>query len=154
MAHFDTEYQRLEASYSDSPPGEENLLMHVPEGAKCKTHMKKHTHTHLSNRQWCFPETSLLIMNQSFTAQWHHIENLDLFFQRISFYMFFTRMCSAKLSVFPWALIRSTQIWFLICSVCKLFLNNHHVYNLHQKNGFTCMLLGEIFELVYVFHSS
>uniref|UniRef100_A0A8C4EAY5 Autophagy-related protein 9 n=1 Tax=Dicentrarchus labrax TaxID=13489 RepID=A0A8C4EAY5_DICLA len=72
MAHFDTEYQRLEASYSDSPPGEENLLMHVPEGAK---------------------------------SQWHHIENLDLFFQRISFYMV-------------------------------------------QKNGFTCMLLGEIFELV------
>uniref|UniRef100_A0A7N8X4M5 Autophagy-related protein 9 n=1 Tax=Mastacembelus armatus TaxID=205130 RepID=A0A7N8X4M5_9TELE len=53
MAHFDTEYQRLEASYSDSPPGEENLLMHVPEGAK---------------------------------SQWHHIENLDLFFQRISFF--------------------------------------------------------------------
>ncbi|XP_043999047.1 autophagy-related protein 9A [Gambusia affinis] len=71
MAHFETEYQRLEASYSDSPPGEENLLMHVPEGSK---------------------------------SQWHHIENLDLFFQR--------------------------------------------VYNLHQKNGFTCMLLGEIFELV------
>uniref|UniRef100_G3P6Z7 Autophagy-related protein 9 n=1 Tax=Gasterosteus aculeatus aculeatus TaxID=481459 RepID=G3P6Z7_GASAC len=68
MAHFDTEYQRLEASYSDSPPGEENPLMHVPEGAK---------------------------------SQWHHIENLDLY-----------------------------------------------VYNLHQKNGFTCMLLGEIFELV------
>uniref|UniRef100_A0A8C2B885 Autophagy-related protein 9 n=1 Tax=Cyprinus carpio TaxID=7962 RepID=A0A8C2B885_CYPCA len=68
MAHFDTEYQRLEASYSDSPPGEENLLVHVPEGSK---------------------------------SPWHHIENLDLFFQRISF-----------------------------------------------KNGFTCMLLGEIFELV------
>ncbi|XP_018581640.1 autophagy-related protein 9A [Scleropages formosus] len=71
MAHFDTEYQRLETSYNDSPPGEENLLVHVPEGSK---------------------------------SQWHHIENLDLFFQRI--------------------------------------------YNLHQKNGFTCMLLGEIFELV------
>uniref|UniRef100_H2UNM9 Autophagy-related protein 9 n=1 Tax=Takifugu rubripes TaxID=31033 RepID=H2UNM9_TAKRU len=75
MAHIDTEYQRLEASYSDSPPGEENLLMHVPEGAK---------------------------------SQWHHIENLDLFH------------------------------------------NNRYVYNLHQKNGFTCMLLGEIFELVYL----
>uniref|UniRef100_A0A669AXU5 Autophagy-related protein 9 n=1 Tax=Oreochromis niloticus TaxID=8128 RepID=A0A669AXU5_ORENI len=74
MAHFDTEYQRLEASYSDSPPGEENLLMHVPEGVK---------------------------------SQWHHIENLDL-----------------------------------------IFLNTSYVYNLHQKNGFTCMLLGEIFELV------
>ncbi|XP_030637625.1 autophagy-related protein 9A [Chanos chanos] len=71
MAHFDTEYQRLEASYSDSPPGEENLLVHVPEGSK---------------------------------PQWHHIENLDLFFQR--------------------------------------------AYNMHQKNGLTCMLLGEIFELV------
>uniref|UniRef100_A0A3Q2Z7Y8 Autophagy-related protein 9 n=1 Tax=Hippocampus comes TaxID=109280 RepID=A0A3Q2Z7Y8_HIPCM len=79
MAHFDTEYQRLEASYSDSPPGEENLLMHVPEGAK---------------------------------SQWHHIENLDL-----------------------WDLFRFSLTYF-------------YVYNLHQKNGFTCMLLGEIFELV------
>ncbi|XP_070584786.1 autophagy-related protein 9A [Erythrolamprus reginae] len=71
MAHFDTEYQRLEASYSDSPPGEENLMVHVPEGSK---------------------------------SPWHHIENLDLFFSR--------------------------------------------VYNLHQKNGFTCMLISEIFELM------
>uniref|UniRef100_A0A8C7SPU5 Autophagy-related protein 9 n=1 Tax=Oncorhynchus mykiss TaxID=8022 RepID=A0A8C7SPU5_ONCMY len=70
-AHFDTEYQRLEASYSDSPTGEENLLVHVPDGNK---------------------------------SPWHHIENLDLFFQRISFYP--------------------------------------------SKNGFTCMLLGEVFELV------
>ncbi|CAB1327933.1 unnamed protein product, partial [Coregonus sp. 'balchen'] len=70
-AHFDTEYQRLEASYSDSPPGEDNLLVHVPDGNK---------------------------------SPWHHIENLDLFFQRISFYP--------------------------------------------SKNGFTCMLLGEVFELV------
>ncbi|KAF6361087.1 autophagy related 9A [Rhinolophus ferrumequinum] len=52
MAQFDTEYQRLEASYSDSPPGEEDLLVHVPEGSK---------------------------------SPWHHIENLDLFFSRISF---------------------------------------------------------------------
>ncbi|XP_006972223.1 autophagy-related protein 9A [Peromyscus maniculatus bairdii] len=71
MAQFDTEYQRLEASYSDSPPGEEDLLVHVAEGSK---------------------------------SPWHHIENLDLFFSR--------------------------------------------VYNLHQKNGFTCMLIGEIFELM------
>nr|XP_033800764.1 autophagy-related protein 9A isoform X2 [Geotrypetes seraphini] len=71
MAHFDTEYQRLESSYNDSPPGHEDLLVYVPEGSK---------------------------------SQWHHIENLDLFFCR--------------------------------------------VYNLHQKNGFTCMLIGEIFELI------
>lgn len=36
MAQFDTEYQRLEASYSDSPPGEEDLLVHVAEGSKCE----------------------------------------------------------------------------------------------------------------------
>lgn len=35
-------------------------------------------------------------------------------------------------------------------NIYRKFLNTHHVYNLHQKNGFTCMLLGEIFELVYV----
>ncbi|XP_073503406.1 autophagy-related protein 9A isoform X1 [Phyllobates terribilis] len=71
MAVLDTPYQRLEASYTDSPLGEDDLLVHVPEGSK---------------------------------SPWNHIENLDLFFSR--------------------------------------------VYNLHQKNGFTCMLIGEIFELL------
>ncbi|MCJ8730071.1 hypothetical protein PDJAM_G00113620 [Pangasius djambal] len=99
MAHFDTEYQRLEASYSDSPPGEENLLVHVPEGSK----------TH-----------------------WHHIENLDLFFQRISFLL-------QGLDDYP--LIFNERFK-------EIFFNFCYVYNLHQKNGFTCMLLGEIFELV------
>ncbi|KAM5124881.1 autophagy-related protein 9A-like [Mantella aurantiaca] len=67
----DTPYQRLETSYTDSPMGEDELLVHVPEGNK---------------------------------SPWNHIENLDLFFSR--------------------------------------------VYNLHQKNGFSCMLMGEIFELL------
>uniref|UniRef100_A0A674E0G5 Autophagy-related protein 9 n=1 Tax=Salmo trutta TaxID=8032 RepID=A0A674E0G5_SALTR len=34
----------------------------------------------------------------------------------------------------------------LLCH--HLILDPWHVYNLHQKNGFTCMLLGEVFELV------
>lgn len=38
--------------------------------------------------------------------------------------------------------------------IYRAFLNTHYVYNLHQKNGFTCMLLGEIFELVYVWRST
>ncbi|XP_043550346.1 autophagy-related protein 9A [Chiloscyllium plagiosum] len=71
MAAFTTEYQRLQSSYTDSPPGEEDLLVHVADGGK---------------------------------SPWHHIENLDLFFSR--------------------------------------------VYHLHQKNGFLCMLLSEMFELV------
>uniref|UniRef100_A0A8C4E9Q6 Autophagy-related protein 9 n=1 Tax=Dicentrarchus labrax TaxID=13489 RepID=A0A8C4E9Q6_DICLA len=116
MAHFDTEYQRLEASYSDSPPGEENLLMHVPEGAKCTTCIHKsqtnhdlitqtETHTLLFHADSACRNNNItdFVINL-FSAQWHHIENLDLFFQRISFYM--------------------------------------------VQNGFTCMLLGEIFELV------
>uniref|UniRef100_UPI00398F6BB1 uncharacterized protein n=1 Tax=Pristiophorus japonicus TaxID=55135 RepID=UPI00398F6BB1 len=71
MAEFTTEYHRLQSSYTDSPPGEEDLLVHVADGSK---------------------------------SPWHHIENLDLFFSRI--------------------------------------------YHLHQKNGFLCMLLTEMFELV------
>lgn len=51
MAHFDTEYQRLEASYSDSPPGEENLLMHVPEGAKCMSYTNHKQIMSLSHTQ-------------------------------------------------------------------------------------------------------
>uniref|UniRef100_A0A3Q1GZ79 Autophagy-related protein 9 n=1 Tax=Acanthochromis polyacanthus TaxID=80966 RepID=A0A3Q1GZ79_9TELE len=42
----------------------------------------------------------------------------------------------------------STQIQFVTSDAFTIFLNVHYVYNLHQKNGFTCMLLGEIFELV------
>ncbi|XP_055486384.1 LOW QUALITY PROTEIN: autophagy-related protein 9A-like [Leucoraja erinacea] len=71
MAEFSTGYQRLPASYTDTPPGEHDLLVHVADGSK---------------------------------SPWHHIENLDLFFTRI--------------------------------------------YQLHQKRGFLCMLLSEMFELV------
>ncbi|KAM4025429.1 autophagy-related protein 9A-like isoform 2-T4 [Anomaloglossus baeobatrachus] len=74
MAVLDTPYQRLEASYTDSPLGEDDLLVHVPEGSK---------------------------------SLWDHIENLDLFFST--------------------------------------------VYNLHQKNGFTSTLIGEISELLQFF---
>lgn len=71
MAEFSTGYQRLPASYTDTTPGEHDLLVHVADGSK---------------------------------SPWHHIENLDLFFTRI--------------------------------------------YQLHQKRGFLCMLLSEMFELV------
>ncbi|XP_044149809.1 autophagy-related protein 9A-like [Bufo gargarizans] len=65
------EYQRLEDFEEDSPPGEEDLLVHVPEAVK---------------------------------DSWHHIKNLDNFFTKI--------------------------------------------YHFHQKNGFTCMVLSDFFELV------
>ncbi|CAN9502816.1 unnamed protein product [Ophioblennius macclurei] len=40
MANFETyqEYQRLEDFEEDSPPGEEDLLVHVPEGLKDSWH--------------------------------------------------------------------------------------------------------------------
>lgn len=73
MANFETyqQYQRIEDLEEESPAGEEDLLLHVPEGLK---------------------------------DSWHHIKNLDNFFIRI--------------------------------------------YHFHQKNGFSCMLLTEVFELV------
>ncbi|XP_064361623.1 autophagy-related protein 9B isoform X5 [Dromaius novaehollandiae] len=63
------EYQRLEDE-EDSPPGEEELLVHVTEGLR---------------------------------DSWHHIKNLDNFFTKI--------------------------------------------YHFHQKNGFACMMLSDLFEL-------
>lgn len=51
----------------------------------------------------------------------------------------------------------SAALKFTFCLLSCVFakdLNFPHVYKLHQKNGFTCMLLGEIFELVYVFYTS
>lgn len=106
-----------------------------------------HINRHLRFLQWNWwlTKTSLLNGNKSFAAQWHHIENLDLFFQRISFYMLLARM---PYSECLW--IEFTELW-ISSFVFTILLNIHHVYNLHQKNGFTCMLLGEIFELVYVF---
>ncbi|KAM6282656.1 LOW QUALITY PROTEIN: autophagy-related protein 9B [Porphyrio hochstetteri] len=65
------EYRRLEDPEEDSPPGEEELLLHVTEGLR---------------------------------DSWHHIKNLDSFFTKI--------------------------------------------YHYHQKNGFACMMLSDVFELV------
>ncbi|XP_066847161.1 autophagy-related protein 9B isoform X2 [Anser cygnoides] len=65
------EYHRLEDYEEDSPPGEEELLVHVTEGLQ---------------------------------DSWHHIKNLDNFFTKI--------------------------------------------YHFHQKNGFACMMLSDLFELV------
>lgn len=82
MAQFDTEYQRLEASYSDSPPGEEDLLVHVPEGSKCEfSSWGMGENWWRSNEGARGSDISVPVP----TAPWHHIENLDLFFSRISF---------------------------------------------------------------------
>ncbi|KAF3845034.1 hypothetical protein F7725_008197 [Dissostichus mawsoni] len=77
--------------------------------------------------------------DDSFAAHWHHIENLDLFFQRISFYK--------AMACVP-TVLKLYYATLILHNTCAMFLNLHYVYNLHQKNGFTCMLLGEIFELV------
>lgn len=66
----EVEYHRVEDPEEDSPPGEEELLLHVTEGRQ---------------------------------GSWHHIKNLDDFFTKI--------------------------------------------YHFHQKNGFACMLLSDLFEL-------
>lgn len=52
MANFEAyqEYQRIEDFEEDSPPGEEDLLVHVPEGLKGKhVTMTKFFHAHLKS---------------------------------------------------------------------------------------------------------
>lgn len=52
MANFEAyqEYQRIEDFEEDSPPGEEDLLVHVPEGLKGTqhSHVKKNQQPHMS----------------------------------------------------------------------------------------------------------
>lgn len=63
MANFEAyqEYQRIEDFEEDSPPGEEDLLVHVPEGLKGKhvtmtsffhAHLKSFTPNNEDGRKW------------------------------------------------------------------------------------------------------
>lgn len=49
MANFEAyqEYQRIEDFEEDSPPGEEDLLVHVPEGLKGKRNSDKNDIVHI-----------------------------------------------------------------------------------------------------------
>lgn len=97
MANFEAyqEYQRIEDFEEDSPPGEEDLLVHVPEGLKGKHVTNKNdlmyirTTTRKSNQMCPVGRTgfALLLSNVIFCVadSWHHIKNLDNFFTRISF---------------------------------------------------------------------
>lgn len=91
MANFEAyqEYQRIEDFEEDSPPGEEDLLLHVPEGLKGKHLLVTITVKIMSS---CYNLSSNLIQHFQlshddvfFPDSWHHIKNLDNFFTRISF---------------------------------------------------------------------
>lgn len=93
MAHIEAyqEYQRIEDFEEDSPPGEENLLLHVPEGLKGKqlnyTWSCKSAVVNWHIHKW----NDVMILSWGWfshpyvTDSWHHIKNLDNFFARISF---------------------------------------------------------------------
>lgn len=111
MAHLETQYQRLESSSTESPPGGGDLLVHVPEGAKCEpgawaaagregaagrgaARRKRRSGLRAAGcglRAVWSREGPVLGLSLVLTlpllpaAPWHHIENLDLFFSRISF---------------------------------------------------------------------
>ncbi|KAI4543301.1 hypothetical protein MJG53_006773 [Ovis ammon polii x Ovis aries] len=59
----------------------------------------------------------LLHVPEGLRSSWHHIQNLDSFFTKISFLL---------------------QADFLTCG---------HIYSYHQRNGFTCILLEDVFQL-------
>lgn len=92
MANFEAyqEYQRIEEFEEDSPPGEEDLLVHVPEGLKGKhvISLSLHLITRMEPMTQVVMVLWSLYRSDSFiyiTDSWHHIKNLDNFFTRISF---------------------------------------------------------------------
>ncbi|KAB1276236.1 Autophagy-related protein 9B [Camelus dromedarius] len=95
------DYERLEdcdpEGSQDSPlHGEEQPLLHVPEGLR---------------------------------GSWHHIQNLDSFFTKISF-------CA-------WPSSSGTEGR----EPGAYFLMGGHIYSYHQRSGFTCILLEDVFQL-------
>lgn len=87
-----------------------------------------------------------------FQGSWHHIQNLDTFFTNISF----VPSCGSAME--PHSLGRENLRvqWPCVCggvtlgqAHCPLgfFLDSGHIYNYHQRNGFTCILLEDIFQL-------
>uniref|UniRef100_A0A2K6K5A3 Autophagy-related protein 9 n=2 Tax=Rhinopithecus TaxID=542827 RepID=A0A2K6K5A3_RHIBE len=66
MAQFDTEYQRLEASYSDSPPGEEDLLVHVAEGSKSPWHHIENLDLFFSRISFCKNGFTCMLIGEIF----------------------------------------------------------------------------------------
>ncbi|KAL4646463.1 autophagy-related protein 9A-like [Arapaima gigas] len=84
MANFEAyqEYQRIEDFEEDSPPGEEDLLVHVPEGLKG---MRTHIHCH------CIQECLTVSLNRSVHIYHFHQKNgfacmmLSEFFELVQF---------------------------------------------------------------------
>ncbi|KAK2514074.1 hypothetical protein Q9233_015187 [Columba guinea] len=101
------EYQRLEDGEEESPPGEEELLLHVTEGLQ---------------------------------DSWHHIKNLDNFFTKISL----RGPCLAGAQRCP----RRTAGGGGAGTAGARSLTPPNIYHFHQKNGFACMMLSDVFELV------
>lgn len=145
MANFEAyqEYQRIEDFEEDSPPGEEDLLVHVPEGLKgkhvtdnigsCK--LELFYPTSITRGTLCpmhMAVFGLLLSNVVFMLQTHGI---------------ISRTWITSSQEYPYKQIQ------LICpcllTEAKFVLNQPlHIYHFHQKNGFACMMLSEFFELV------
>lgn len=73
------EYHRLEDYEEDSPPGEEELLVHVTEGLQGGG-----TPSGTGGRPETWPRLSPPRCFSLPPDSWHHIKNLDNFFTKIS----------------------------------------------------------------------
>ncbi|KAK2096885.1 Autophagy- protein 9B [Saguinus oedipus] len=70
----------------------------------------------------------LLHIPEGLRGSWHHIQNLDSFFTKISFVL---GLQGGERPLMPQA--------------CSLTLG--HIYSYHQRNGFACILLEDVFQL-------
>lgn len=102
-------------------------------------------HTQITNKSWTYHthrntpssftlivmpnKTPLLICNKSFAAQWHHIENLDLFFQRISFYTVLACIPYVLCSECLWRLNCASLILHRECFNTNKIANLRYIYN-------------------------
>lgn len=167
------EYQRLEDGEEESPPGEEELLLHVTEGLQgaggqhpggpgCGAGAALGGTSGvwglwpLWSREGgqpgvprmgrggpagpCHSPGSAPAVFLCPADSWHHIKNLDNFFTKISL----RGPCLAGAQ----RCTRRTAGGGGTSTAGARSLTPPNIYHFHQKNGFACMMLSDVFELV------
>uniref|UniRef100_A0A3Q2H877 Autophagy-related protein 9 n=1 Tax=Equus caballus TaxID=9796 RepID=A0A3Q2H877_HORSE len=103
----------------------------------------------------------LLHVPEGLRGSWHHIQNLDSFFTKISFVLGLAVVAWEGPSGLAWFLagrLRVQWVGGLVGGVMgassgrsllpqAYFLTHCHIYSYHQRNGFACILLEDVFQL-------
>lgn len=104
-------------------------------------------------------ESRVLTLSPLCPGSWHHIQNLDSFFTKISFALGQAALVGAggpfgadavlgqEAVRAQWVVEVREVLWRKARCAPGCFLTRCHIYSYHQRNGFACILLEDVFQL-------